>query len=153
MKTLQQLLAARVGGDLRAANAVVDVRGDKVRIILGAVGDHPRIVLGIEGDKIKTILPAKSDGKAEKPKGDGGGSANEGAGGGQGDAGGAEGASGGTDAPEGEGSAQAAEKIDPNAYNKDDLIEIASKTPGAEIRPTDNKAAIAAAINKARGVE
>ncbi|MCR6673232.1 hypothetical protein [Devosia ginsengisoli] len=41
---------------------------------------------------------------------------------------------------------------DPNAHTKEALIALATATPGAEFKPSDTKAVIAAAIDKARGV-
>lgn len=71
MKTLQEMLKERAGGD--AARAVVDVRGDRVRLLLGAVGNHPRIVLGVEGNSVKMLHPADSrEAEAGSEAGDGG---------------------------------------------------------------------------------
>ena len=60
MKTLQEMLRECVGGDGRAATAVIDVRRDEVRLLLGAVGQHGRIILSIEGDDVRVIYPDRS---------------------------------------------------------------------------------------------
>lgn len=59
MKNLEDMLRERVGGDQRAATAVIDVRGDSVRILLGAIGNLGRIVIGVEGDDVRVITPTR----------------------------------------------------------------------------------------------
>lgn len=59
MKTLEDMFRERMGGDSRAANAVIDVRKEGVRILLGAVGNLGRIILGVEGDEVKVLFPTK----------------------------------------------------------------------------------------------
>ncbi|UYZ08557.1 hypothetical protein CFBP5507_06025 [Agrobacterium salinitolerans] len=59
MKTLQDLLLERVvGGDQRAAHAVIDVRGGNVRILLGAIGDLGRIILSVDDNDVRVLYPA-----------------------------------------------------------------------------------------------
>lgn len=61
MTTLQEMLKARFGGDQRAANAVIDVRGDQVRILFGTVGNNGRIILGVDGDTVSVLYPKQSE--------------------------------------------------------------------------------------------
>lgn len=73
--SLQDLLKTRQSGDARALNAVIDIQGDRVRILLGAIGALPRVILGVEGDEITLISPAPDapenepgDGAADHPE-------------------------------------------------------------------------------------
>ena len=67
MQTLEDILRERVGGDSRAATAVIQTRRsaedrgapDAVRIVLGAVGGLGKIVLGIEGNDVKVLYPSQ----------------------------------------------------------------------------------------------
>lgn len=59
MKTLQEILHARASGkDSRAAHAVVDVQGGRVRLLMGAIGDHARVVLNVEGNDVTILSPS-----------------------------------------------------------------------------------------------
>lgn len=57
MTTLQEMLVARVGGDPRAQNAVVESNAGRPRILLGSVGQHGRITLSVEGNAVKILYP------------------------------------------------------------------------------------------------
>lgn len=70
MKTLQEMLRERVGGDGRAATAVIDVRRDEVRLLFGAIGSLGRIILSVVGDEVHVISPARKDESAEAGEAD-----------------------------------------------------------------------------------
>lgn len=59
MKTLQEILHARASGkDSRAAHAVVDVQGGRVRLLMAAIGEHARVVLNVEGNDVTILAPS-----------------------------------------------------------------------------------------------
>jgi hypothetical protein len=68
--TLQEMLAERARSDQRAMNAVVDARGNLVRILFGEVGKHSRIALRVEGDNVTIIGPKPTEAGEEAADGE-----------------------------------------------------------------------------------
>ncbi len=67
--TLQEMLAERARSDQRAMNAVVDARGNLVRILFGEVGKHARIALRVEGDNVTVMGPKPAEASDEEAEG------------------------------------------------------------------------------------
>jgi len=57
MSTLQSLLVARQA-DRRALTGVIDIQGNRTRIIFGAVGSIPRVVLAVQDNAVSVLTPA-----------------------------------------------------------------------------------------------
>lgn len=59
MKTLQEILHARASSrESRAANAVVDIQGGRVRILMADIGGHARVILNVEGNDVTILAPS-----------------------------------------------------------------------------------------------
>ncbi len=61
MKTLEEMLRERAGGDQRASVAAIDVQRSRVRILLGAIGNLGRIILSVEGNDVKVVYPVPEE--------------------------------------------------------------------------------------------
>lgn len=129
--TLQTLLHARLTGDIRAANAVIDVVGGRVRILFGDVGDNPRIVLGVEDNAVKILYPTD----LPNPESD------------DDDQGSADSAQDDQRGPQAGGRTQEREHLDPSKYKRPELAEMA-EAAGIDITDAMTKADIADALNK-----
>lgn len=70
MKTLEEMLRERAGGDQRASVAAIDVQRSRVRILLGAIGNLGRIILSVEGDEVKVVYPVSGEAEAAANTGD-----------------------------------------------------------------------------------
>lgn len=57
MKTLQELLRARIASDARAHIGALDEKNGEVRISFGAIGDSPRLVIAVVGNHIRVVEP------------------------------------------------------------------------------------------------
>lgn len=174
MTTLETLLKGRLGGDARALTGAIEEIDGATRILFGDLGGLPRIVLGIEGDTVTVLHPSnitnQEDGMAEVKTREGEDTqqatrldtgadaplpnpapasnaeataitAN---------------AIGGANGVEGQGATGNAPTPSPVFIGKDDhskaeLLEIASKTPGAIFDENMTKAEIAQAINEKTG--
>ena len=59
MKTLQEILHARASSrESRAANAVIDIQGGRVRILMADIAGHARVVLNVEGNDVTILAPS-----------------------------------------------------------------------------------------------
>jgi len=72
MKTLEEMLRERAGGDQRASVAAIDVQRSRVRILLGAIGNLGRIILSVEGDEVKVVYPVSEEAEAAADAGEDG---------------------------------------------------------------------------------
>lgn len=72
MKTLEEMLRERAGGDQRASVAAIDVQRSRVRILLGAIGNLGRIILSVEGDEVKVVYPVPEEAEDAAEAGDDG---------------------------------------------------------------------------------
>ncbi len=57
MKTLQELLRARIASDARAHIGALDEKNGEVRISFPAIGDSPRLVIAVVGSHIRVVEP------------------------------------------------------------------------------------------------